>query len=116
AEAERREKALKLLEQVIAEAQTLKLPENRLRVQFYAGDLLWERDEARARALFSQVGAGITELIQGLDSNDRRYGELLQAPLQLRQELLMTIARRDPKMAYDLLLATRPPASPNATN
>jgi hypothetical protein len=116
AQAALREKAISLLEQVISEAQTLKLPENRLRVQFYAGDLLWERDEARARSLFSQAAAGITEMIQSLDSSDRRYVELLQAPLQLRQELLMTIARRNPKLAYDLLLATRPPVPPNTPN
>ncbi len=83
AQAALKEKALQLLDQVIAEAQALKLPENRLRLQWQAGDLLWERDEARARTLFSQASAGIGEMIQSLDRNDRRYNELLQAPLQL---------------------------------
>jgi hypothetical protein len=116
AQAALQEKAFQLLDQVVAEARALKLPENRLRVQWQAGDLLWPRDEARARALFSQAAAGIGELIQGLDVNDRRYMELLQTPAQLRQEFLTTVARRDPKLAYNLLLATRPPVAPNANN
>jgi len=42
-------KAAALLEQVVTEAQALKLPENRIRVQIAAGDLLWDRSAARAR-------------------------------------------------------------------
>jgi hypothetical protein len=107
-------KAFELLEQVISEAQGLKLPENRLRLQWQTGDLLWERDEGRARALFSQAAAGIGEMIQSLDVNDRRYNELRQAPSQLRQELVNVIARRDPSLAYNFLLTTRLPLAPNA--
>lgn len=110
------EKAVQLLDQIVAESRALKLPENRLRVQWQAGDLLWTRDEARARTLFSQAAAGLGELIHSLDVSDRRYMELLQTPLQMRQELLTTIARRDPKMAYNFLLTTRPPLPPNASN
>ena len=40
-------KATALLEQVIAEAQSLKLPENRIRVQIAAGDMLWEHSATR---------------------------------------------------------------------
>jgi hypothetical protein len=110
------EKAFQLLDQLVAEARTLRLPENRLRVQWQAGDLLWPRDEARARTLFSQVSAALGDLIHSLDVNDRRYMELLQTPSQLRQEFLTTVARRDPKLAYNFLLATRPPLPPNTTN
>lgn len=118
AQAALQEKALHLLDQVASEAQALKLPENRLRVQWQIGDLFWERDEARARALFSQVAAGLGEMIQALDPSDRRYTELLQTPGQLRQEFIQVVARRDPKLAYNFLLATRPPAPtppPNAS-
>ncbi len=108
------EKAVQLLDQVVAEARSLKLPENRLRVLWQAGDLVWTRDETRARALFSQTASGLSELMQSLDVNDRRYTEYLQAPLQLRQEFLTTVARRDPKLAYELLLTTRPSLPPNA--
>ncbi len=110
------DRAFQLLDQVVAEVRALKLPENRLRVQWQAGDLFWPRDETRARALFSQAAAGLGELIQSLDVNDRRFMELLQTPSQLRQEFLTTVARRDPRLAYNLLLTTRLPAPPNAAN
>ena len=42
-------KATALLEQIVGEVQLLKLPENRIRVEIAAGDLLWKRNEARAR-------------------------------------------------------------------
>ena len=40
-------KALTLLDQVIADAASLKLPENRVRLQISAADMLWKRSEAR---------------------------------------------------------------------
>lgn len=110
------EKAVQMLDQVVAEARSLKLPENRLRVLWQAGDLLWPRDETRARALFAQVAAGLSEVVHGQNVNDRRSLELLQAALQWRQEFLTTVARRDPKLAHELLLTTRPPLPPNASN
>jgi len=42
-------KAVLLLDQVVAEAGGLKLPENRIYIQISAGDVLWDRDEPRAR-------------------------------------------------------------------
>jgi hypothetical protein len=116
AQAALREKALQLFDQVVADVQTLKLPENRLRVQWEMGDLIWDYDEARARTLFSQALAGINELIRNLDVNDRRFRELLQVPTQLRQECLTTISRRDPKLAYESFLGMRLPVAPPPAN
>ena len=45
------QKAFNLLDELLGEAQSLKLPENRVRVHAFAADLLWERDPGRARAL-----------------------------------------------------------------
>src|SRR3989304_1144335 len=50
---ERQAKAFVLLEQIVGDAQFLKLPENRIRVQIGVADLLWKQDEGRARSLFS---------------------------------------------------------------
>src|SRR5947209_15943963 len=52
AQAALEQKALKLLDQIISQGQGLKLPENRIRVQFSSADMLWSHDEARARNLF----------------------------------------------------------------
>src|SRR5260370_24812654 len=47
-----------LLEQVIAEAQSLKLPENRIRVQIAARDTLSAHHAPRAQGLVLVAGAG----------------------------------------------------------
>ena len=106
-------KAVDLLEQVISESQALKLPENRTRVQINAGDLLWERDQGRARTMFTNAAASIADMMRGVDSNDRQYFSQIQTPSQLRQELLLKVARRDATLAYQLLQATRPPSPPS---
>src|SRR5262245_21293699 len=44
-------KALALIDEMVAEAASLRLAENRVYILTHASDLLWERDEERARAL-----------------------------------------------------------------
>jgi len=95
-------KANALLEQIIGQVQLLKLPENRIRVQTAAGDLLWKRNPERARAMFSLAADGVAELMRSTDINlQRRAG-------QLRQEVVLTAAQHDAALAYQLLAATRP--------
>jgi len=100
-------KAAALLEQVVAEAQGLKLPENRIRIQITAADMLWDRDQARARGLFSDAGSGIGQVTLEVDRTDR---DELQNLNRLRQELVLTAARHDADLAYQLLRSTQPPA------
>ena len=57
-------KAILLLDQVVGEAGGLKLPENRIYIQIAAGDLLWVRDEPRARVLFGEAGAGVADMLR----------------------------------------------------
>lgn len=101
------EQAYPLLDDVIAGSQLLKLPQNRSRLQIIAADLLWKRDQTRARALFSDAAANVIELQKqthgGVDF-DRH-----QSSVQLRQELVLTVARHDPALANELLQQTRPP-------
>src|SRR5215213_2893039 len=60
--AEREKNAYRLLDQVIDEAQSLRLTENRVRVQITAADMLWDQNQGRARSLFSMAGDGVAEL------------------------------------------------------
>jgi hypothetical protein len=94
-----------LLEQVIAEAQSLKLPENRIRVQIAAGDMLWEHNATRARGLFVDAGAGLAQMSVDVDRTDRNE---MQAVNQLRQELVLTAGRHDGELGYQLLRTTQP--------
>lgn len=96
-------KAVLLLDQVVAEASALKLSENRIYVLISAGDLLWGRDEARARALFVQAAQNIAELMHRTDGNDRQPFGGNRNTSQLRQQLLLTVARHDAPFAYQLL-------------
>ena len=103
-------KAVALLEQVVSEAQALKLPENRVRVQIAAGDMLWARDQARARGLFSDAGAAIAQMTWQTDRGDRDEAE---TRARLRRELVLTAARHDADLAFQLLNSTRPLARTN---
>ena len=121
AKAEQEKKAFAILDQVVNEAQTLRLAENRVRVQIGAADLLWQRNEGRARSLFALAADGVAEMLRNTTQetavNDRRRSNQFRASGQLRQELVLTAARRDATLAYQLLAATRSAApTPDARN
>jgi hypothetical protein len=105
-------KATALLEQIVAEVQLLKLPENRIRVQITAGDVLWKRNEARARSMFSLAADGVAEMMRSTDGNMQRRAA------QLRQEVVLTAALHDASLAYQLLATTRSltPAADTSNN
>jgi hypothetical protein len=94
-------KATALLEQIVGEVQLLKLPENRIRVQITGGDLLWKRNEVRARSMFSLAADGVAEMMRSSNDNMRRRAA------QLRQEVVLTAAQHDAALAYQLLATTR---------
>src|SRR4051812_5278240 len=62
AKAEREKNAYRLLDQVIDEAQSLRLVENRVRIQINAADMLWDQNQVRSRGLFATAAEGIAEL------------------------------------------------------
>src|SRR5215204_6261542 len=128
--AEREKNAYRLLDQVIDEAQSLRLVENRVRIQINAADMLWDQNQGRARGLFSMAAEGVAELGRAPvnPTNNRRVIQggnnfTLQGPpvqqtirnYQLRQELVLTAARHDATLAYQLLATTKPPANLQAT-
>jgi hypothetical protein len=100
-------KALSLLEEVVSEAQLLKRAENRIHIQALAASLFWKRDEKRARALYREAMKGLGEVMSSIDNNDPQYHNLVQAPAQLRQEILQMISPHDPELALEFLRATR---------
>src|SRR5882762_6415500 len=109
---ESEKKATALLDQIVGEVQLLKLPENRIRVEIAAGDLLWKRNEARARSMFSLAADGVAEMMRSTDGNTQRWAA------QLRQEVVLTAAQHDASLAYQLLATTRSliPAPPDTAN
>jgi dsDNA-binding SOS-regulon protein len=101
-------KTFLLLDEIVTSAPTLKLPENRALVQSSAADLLWTRDEKRARALFREALDNLREAApkqSGKMSDEQRRA--YQMWLQQRKEVLQIVARRDADYALELLRATR---------
>src|SRR5262249_35798833 len=60
--ASREKKAVSLLEQAIEDSALLKSLENRIRIQTVAADLLWSRNEKRARSLLTEAMSNFTSL------------------------------------------------------
>src|SRR5262249_33293575 len=113
------QKASVLLDQIIGEASALKLPESRIYVQVSAADMMWDRDQSRARSLFGEAAAAVADLIRRTETaGDRRSANTNRNALQLRQELVMTLARHDPALAYQLLqtMPVTPTTGPGGRN
>jgi hypothetical protein len=107
--AELEKNAYRLLDQVIDEAQSLRLPENRVRIQINAADLLWDHNQERARSLFALASDDVAEMMRNpqIAGNQRGANNLDRRTFQLRQELVLAAARHDAPLAYQLLAATR---------
>jgi hypothetical protein len=124
-------KTLALLDETISAAWGFKLPENRSLVLTNAAELLWTRDEKRARNMFWEAlnslnlptspaledstakdppSKGSTAKVATSDKVQvqNRYFAIFAA----RREFLRKIARRDPQLALDMLRATRQPPPP----
>ena len=97
-------KAMALLEQVVTDSQGLKLPENKIRVQIVAADILWDKSPARARGLLTDAGAMLGQVMLETDRTDR---DDMMAVNQLRQDLVLTAGRHDADLGYQLLRSTQ---------
>jgi len=106
-------KALALLEQVVTDSQGLKLPENKLRVQIAAADMLWDKNPARARGLLTDAGAMLGQVMVEVNRQDR---DDLMTINQIRQDLVLTAGRHDAELAYQLLRSTQPPPQQSQNN
>ena len=105
AQKELERKALSLLDDTLQSAQVLKLAENRAVIRAQAADLLWKRDEKRARTLFRDAVLELAAASGAAAAKDDRASWRLT---ELRPQLLYMVAARDPQLALDLLHETRP--------
>jgi Flp pilus assembly protein TadD len=106
---ELKEKSLNLLNALARESEQFYLAENRVTARMRVADLLWEYDEKQARAIFQNAIADLNSMIGQLppeteDDSTERYAELNPIK-ELRSEILLVLAKRDPKFALDALLA-----------
>ncbi len=109
------EKSVALLNVLARDAEQFYLPENRVAARVLVGNLLWERDEKQARALFQAAVTELNTLVGRLPLDDTGENENastadenylgFDAVRQLRSDLLLALAARDPKAALDALQA-----------
>ena len=107
-------KALALLDEVIKEAQTLKLWENRALLLTAAADLYWQHDEQRARLLIKEAIKSLEEAASAPQpvedsSNPGRSYRLASTYTQMRWNILQILARRDPRWAREVWRTTATP-------
>lgn len=113
AKAEREKKAVALLEDVAGQVSFLKNPDNRALTLASVADLLWTRDEKRARQFFRQSADEIVASNNEPKSNNSgSEGTMVFIGLDRsgspRADILRTVAARDPNLALELLYVTRP--------
>ena len=104
---ERRKKALSMTDEIIKDAQALRLPENRLRLLVQTASAVWAADEKRARLLIKSAQESLKELQVAIDNKDPQYLQLDSFVSQMRSEMLNTLAQHDPELALEMLRATR---------
>ena len=108
-------KAMALIDEMVADAISLRLVENRVYILIAASDALWSRDESRAKALarqaMDQVAAHMREAREKAaredgQYSDSRYHHRCDASY-LRHTVLNLLAKRDAKLAVEFLQLTR---------
>ena len=106
--APKEQKATELLESIAERVSGLRSPSNRISASATVGDLLWSRDEKRARAIFEALTNLFSELVSSMDfSNPEDYNTVSRLQQQ-RQQIVERIARHDPELSLSFLRATRP--------
>ncbi|MCY7376861.1 MAG: hypothetical protein LH472_12950 [Pyrinomonadaceae bacterium] len=99
-----------LLEQIIKDANGLRLPENRALVLAKLGDGFWAKDEKRARQFFQTAVNELVAAQTEAEAEKKQAGNLygLIYGTSPRQEILMMIAGRDAEFALDAFYKSRP--------
>ena len=104
---ETEKKALDLVETLAEQVLNLHASANRIRAESEVADLLWVRDEKRARTLFTAAVSQLTNQISELDYGDPEVYTEMTRIYNSRQEVVMRIAPHDGEMAVDALNRTR---------
>ena len=102
--------AFELLNTISETISGLRASENRIYLTSIAADLLWDKDEKQARALFDTLTKEVIAAISAantLDQEPQFRGNSFNLIQQQRREIMERMAHRDPDMALAFLRATR---------
>src|SRR6185503_4566857 len=92
-DAERRQKAIDLLESLATQVTSLQSPENRARIGANIGESLWKYNENRARAMFIGIEDDIKLGFQDRDISDAADGHTILVFHKLRSDTVQRIAK-----------------------
>lgn len=102
--------AFELLNTISESIFGLRAAENRIYLTSITADLLWDKDEKQARALFDTLTEEMIAAISAaatLDQESQFRGNSITLIHQQRREIMERMAQRDPEMALAFLRATR---------
>ena len=100
-------KAFDLLETISEQVTSLHAPSNRIRAESIVADLLWARDEKRARSLFKTAADDLTNVVANIDFGEPDVYQQLIGLSQQRADVVNRLAAHDPDAALSLLRATQ---------
>lgn len=105
----RRQAAFNLLDQALAGARNLTLPQNRIAIACEAFPMVWDRNQSQARTLVSQMIGDFAQAANRQDSREEKSSNR-NAPQLLRQQWQMTmqvISQADAELALSFMNASR---------
>jgi len=105
-------KGLALLTEITQSLPELHRAQTRAGFQIKVAQLLWTSDEKQATKLMEQAIDSVKEFIADIDNTEGEYYESFQIAMQLREQVVETLAPHDPEMALNFLRATRTLATP----
>jgi hypothetical protein len=113
AKLERDKRIAETVEQAVAEVAALRLPGNRAVIFALAGDIYWRLDPERSRILFRKTISEIqAHYLEAAAAKNQLPASGVAAtysnPIDIRAEILPVISRRDPVLALEMLIQTRP--------
>ncbi|MEK6280027.1 MAG: hypothetical protein AABN95_06700 [Acidobacteriota bacterium] len=113
-EAERQ--AFEMLDSIAESIPGLLSSDNRIHLTAAVAEMLWSKDEKRARSLFESLTKEVSTVMASLDPTEQRSLNAIGVIQQHRREIVERIARRDPEMSLAFLRGTRPPAGMTSQN
>ncbi len=101
----------KLLEQILADAKTLRLPENRALIFARVGNAFWQSDEKKARKLFADAISDTINAQTEVESEkiNKQYYQALIYGQSPRMDIINLLGSRDAELALEYLASSRPP-------
>jgi hypothetical protein len=102
------EKQISLIEELVTDTSSLKLPENRAFAYAKIGGIVWKTDQKRSRVFFQNAASELINLQIAIETGKKKqnYGYVNEG--YLRQHVLQTIAAKDAEFALEAMVKTRP--------